>query len=62
MILRILEARHPHSVSGYEIASRVQLSEENIEFFLGFLAKYALITYDADEKTAVINADFSALE
>jgi len=61
-ILRILEERYPHSVSGIEIASLLNLSEENVDFLLGFLAKYTLITYDDREKTAVISADFSALE
>ena len=61
-ILHILEDRYPQSVSGIEIASLVKLSEENVDFLLGFLAKYALVTYDEEEKTAVISADFSALD
>jgi hypothetical protein len=61
-ILHILEDRYPHSVSGIEIASLLNLSEENVDFLLGFLAKYALIAYDEGEKTAIISADFSTLD
>ncbi|MCD6455559.1 MAG: hypothetical protein J7K81_02050 [Methanophagales archaeon] len=47
-ILRILEDQQPHSVS--EIASRVNTSEEKVELFLCFLAKYGFVTYDEDKK------------
>jgi len=53
-ILRILEDQQPHSVS--EIASRVNTSEEKVELFLRFLAKYGFVTYDEDKKTATIRA------
>ncbi|RZN42969.1 MAG: hypothetical protein EFT35_01335 [Methanophagales archaeon ANME-1-THS] len=61
-ILHILEDRYPHAVSGLEIASLVDLSAEKVGSFLGFLAKYSFITYNETEKTALIRADFSALE
>jgi hypothetical protein len=61
-ILRILEDRYPHAVSGIEIASLVDLSAEKVGSFLGFLAKYSFVIYDETEKTAAIRADFSALE
>jgi DNA-binding IclR family transcriptional regulator len=53
-ILRILENRHSHTVS--EIASRVNISEEKVELFLRFFAKYEFVTYDGDKKTATIRA------
>ena len=59
-ILRILEDQHPHSVS--EIASRVNTSEEKVELFLRFLAKYEFVTYDEDKKTATIRADSFSLK
>ena len=58
-ILRILEDQNPHSVS--EIASRIKMSEEKVELFLRFLAKYEFITYDEERKTAIIRADTSSL-
>lgn len=61
-ILRILENHYPHAVSGGEIASLLDLSEEKVDLVLEFLAKYALISYEDKEKKAVISADFSALE
>jgi len=61
-ILRILEDRYPHSVSGTELASLVDLPVENVDSFLGFLAKYSFSTYDEQEKKAIIHADFSSLE
>ncbi len=54
-ILRILEDQKPHSVS--EIASRVNISEEKVELFLRFLAKYEFVTYDEERKTAVMRSD-----
>jgi Mn-dependent DtxR family transcriptional regulator len=54
-ILRILEDQKTHSVS--EIASRVNISEEKVELFLRFLAKYEFVTYDEERKTAVMRAD-----
>jgi predicted transcriptional regulator len=59
-ILRILEHQHPPSVS--EIASRVNTSEEKVELFLRFLAKYGFVTYDEDKKTATIRADSFSLK
>jgi len=54
-ILRILEDQKTHSVS--EIASRVNISEEKVELFLRFLAKYEFVTYDEERKTAVMRSD-----
>ena len=61
VILRILEEHYPHSVSGVEIASLLNLSVEKVESFLGFLAKYSFISYDKKGKMAIISADFSSL-
>ena len=58
-IVKILEDQHPHSIA--EIASRVNLSAEKIEYVFQFLAKYSLITYDDESQTAVICTDFSLL-
>jgi len=44
-----------------EIASRIKMSEEKVELFLRFLAKYEFITYDEERKTAIIRADSSSL-
>jgi len=54
-ILRILEDQKTHSVS--EIASRVNITEEKVELFLRFLAKYEFVTYDEERKTAVMRSD-----
>jgi len=54
-ILRILEDQKIHSVS--EIASRVNITEEKVELFLRFLAKYEFVTYDEERKTAVMRSD-----
>lgn len=61
-ILRILEDRYPHAVSGSELASLVDLPAEKVGAFLGFLAKYSFISYNETEKTARVRAEFSALE
>jgi len=59
-IIPILEDQHPHSVA--EMASRVNLSAEKIQHVFRFLAKYSLITYDEQSKTAVICDDFLSLK
>jgi len=59
-ILRILEDQHPHSVA--EIASLVNISADEVESFLRFLAKYSIVTYDEERKTAIIRADFLSLK
>jgi Mn-dependent DtxR family transcriptional regulator len=59
-ILRILEDQHPHSVA--VIASLVNISAGEVESFLRFLAKYSIITYNEERKTAIIRADFLSLK
>lgn len=61
-ILRILEKYYPHSVSEIEIASFLNLSAEKVDLFLGFLAKYSVISYNERIKTAVICDDFLSLK
>lgn len=59
-ILRILEDQLPHSVA--EIASSENISAEKVESFFRFLAKYGIVTYDVERKTAIIRADFLSLK
>jgi hypothetical protein len=58
-LLRILEDMHPYSVAG--IASLLDVPEDKVAFFLRFLAKYHIITYNEAEETAVLCTDFFAL-
>lgn len=58
-IIAILEDQHAHSVA--EIASLVNLSAEKVQQVVRFMAKYDLIHYDEEYKTAVICDDFRAL-
>jgi hypothetical protein len=58
-LLRILEDMHPYSVAG--IASLLDVPEDKVTFFLRFLAKYHIITYNEAEETAVLCTDFFAL-
>ncbi|RZN42970.1 MAG: hypothetical protein EFT35_01340 [Methanophagales archaeon ANME-1-THS] len=58
-IIDILEDEHPHSIA--EIASMVNLSAEKVQHVVRFMAKYDLIRYDEECKTAVICDDFRAL-
>lgn len=59
MLLHVLEDLHPYSVVG--VASLLNVSDDKAELFLRFLAKYHIITYDEERKTAVICNDFLAL-
>lgn len=61
-IIRILEDRYPHAVSELELASLLNLPEENVDSLLGFLAKYSFIAYDEEEKKAIITPEFSMLD
>ena len=58
-ITHILEDQHNHSVP--EIASYTNIPAEKVELFLRFLAKYSFISYDEQNKTAVIYTDFLSL-
>ena len=58
-LLHILEDMHPYSVAG--IASLLDVPEDKVTFFLRFLAKYHIITYNEAEETAVLCTDFFAL-
>ncbi|MEA2074879.1 MAG: hypothetical protein U9O85_03980, partial [Euryarchaeota archaeon] len=56
MTLHILEDQYIHSVT--DIAARVNLLEEQVAFFLRFLATYSFIIYDEKSETALIRTEF----